>query len=164
MVAIRTNRVVRAPAGAAWAALVDWPAHGRWVPLTRVHVLTATGDGVGARFVGRTGIGPLAFDDPMEVVEWVTPPEPGPSAGERGGRAGGYRCTVVKQGRVVLGRAWFTVVPVPGGCRVTWAEDVEVAPVRLTRLLTPLIAAAGRAGFARMLAAMAAEVEAPGAG
>ncbi len=157
MTRFTVERDVRAPATVVWAALVHWPDHGRWAPLTRVEVLTPTGEGVGARFTGRTGVGPLAFDDLMEVVTW-TPP-----SGDGDGDAAG-RCEVVKQGRVVLGRAWFTVTPrtLGGrpGCRVVWDEDVEVAPVLLTRPFGPLLAAGGRAGFARMLALMAREVEA----
>ena len=64
---------VAAPAVDVWQRLVDWPAHERWVPATRVTVLTARPDGVGARFVGRSslaviGLDRLGFDDPMEVT------------------------------------------------------------------------------------------------
>jgi hypothetical protein len=145
---IRTQREVRAPAAVVWQALVDWPAHGRWVPLTRVSVLSESGEGVGARFVGRTGLGPVAFDDAMEVVRW----EP-PVAGSAG------RCAVVKRGRLLLGTASFTVSPTAAGSRVLWQEDVELAPVRLTRPFAPVLAWLGRVAFDRMLAAMAAEVE-----
>ena len=111
-------RDVRAPAPAVWDALVDWPRHGDWVPLTVVRILTVRPGGVGARFVGRTGAGPLAFDDPMEVTAWQ-PPE-----GDRPGR-----CDVVKQGRVIGGSAWFSVAPLAAGrCRVAWHEDVTVTP------------------------------------
>jgi hypothetical protein len=141
---------VQADVGTVWDLMVDWPAHGRWVPLTRVEVLTPSGAGVGARFVGRTGVGPLAFDDPMEVVEWRPPAD---------GAAG--RCAVVKQGRLVLGGAWFEVAPLPapGGpaSRVTWVEEIEVVPVRLTRPFGPLLAALGRIGFTRALTVMARE-------
>jgi hypothetical protein len=141
---------VQAPAERTWAAMVDWPSHGRWVPLTRVSVLTPSGEGVGARFVGRSGLGPLAFDDPMEIVEW-RPPTPD---------AAGV-CAVVKQGRVVLGTARFEVSALPGGrSRVTWDEDVEVAPVRLTRPFGALLAVAGRLAFTRTLTVMAREVAA----
>jgi uncharacterized protein YndB with AHSA1/START domain len=141
---------VRAPAERVWSALVDWPAHGRWVPLTRVEVLTRSGHGVGARFVGRTGVGLLAFDDPMEVVRWEPPGD---------GRPG--RCAVVKQGRVVLGEAEFTVTALPDGrTRVVWSEDVRVAPERLTRPAGGLLAAVGRRGFERALRVMRSEVEA----
>jgi hypothetical protein len=145
---IRTQREVRAPAAAVWQALVDWPAHGRWVPLTRVSVQTGSGHGLGARFVGRTGIGPLAFDDPMEVVGWQPP-----VAGSAG------HCAVVKHGRLLLGRASFSVTPTAAGSRVLWQEDVELAPARLTRPFAPVLAWLGRVAFDRMLAAMAAEVE-----
>jgi len=140
---------VAAPARQAWAALVDWPAHGRWVPFTRVRVLTDSGAGVGARFCGRTGIGPVAFDDPMEVTRWEPPH----------GAAAGH-CRVVKQGRLVRGSAWFDVVPLgPQRCRVDWTEDVEVAPAVLTRPLRRLVEPAGRRAFAATLRRMAAEVE-----
>jgi hypothetical protein len=132
-----------------WARLVDWPAHGRWVPLTTVRVLSPSPTGIGARFVGRTGIGPLGFDDPMTVVVWQ-PPEDG----------GAGVCEVVKQGRVLLGGARLEVTPTEGGSRVIWSEDVELAPVRLTRPVGPLLAAAGRLGFTRALQAMARELEA----
>jgi hypothetical protein len=139
---------VAAPATRTWQTLVDWPAHGRWVPLTRVRVLTASPVGVGARFVGRTGVGPVAFDDPMEVTEWSPP---------TGGSPG--HCTVVKSGRVVLGTARLDVTPrSDGGCRVTWTYDVDVAPVRLTRPFSRLVGLAAASGVRRALAAMAGEV------
>lgn len=145
---------VAAPAERTWAALVDWPAHGRWVPLTRVDVLTPSGAGVGARFVGRTGLGPLGFDDPMEVVRWEPPVE---------GRPG--RCRVVKQGGVVRGEAWFEVHDLPGGrSRVAWTEDVVLVSALLTRAVRPLVELGGRIAFTRTLRAMAAEVERPGSG
>lgn len=140
---------VAAPVDRTWAALTDWPAHGRWVPMTDVRVLTPGPDGVGARFNGRTGLGPLGFDDPMEVVEW-TPPA--------GGLPG--RCRVVKQGRVVLGTATFDVGPrADGGTRVTWTYDVDIAPVALTRPFGRVVAPLLRAGVRSALTAMAAEVE-----
>jgi hypothetical protein len=140
---------VAAPATRTWAALVDWPAHARWVPLTAVRVLTPSGAGVGARFVGRSGLGPLGFDDPMEVTRWQPPVDDRPG-----------RCAVVKQGRVVLGAAWFEVTPLPGGrSRVTWTEEIELTPVALTRPFAAVVAAAGRIAFTRTLRAMAVEVE-----
>lgn len=145
---------VAAPVAATWEALVDWPSHGRWVPLTEVTVLTDRPDGVGARFNGRTGLGPLGFDDPMEVVEWSPPEGGGPGV-----------CRVVKHGRVVLGGARFEVAPGPdGGSRVTWTYDVDVAPVALTRRFGPLLAPVLRRGLRSTLGAMAAEVERAQAG
>jgi hypothetical protein len=146
----RFTAVVDSPASAerTWRTLTDWPSHGRWVPLTHVRLLTPSGSGVGARFVGHTGLGPLGFDDPMEVVEWREPGDGVPG-----------RCRVVKQGRVVLGEAWFEVAPRPsGGSTVTWTEAVEVAPVRLTRPFGRLVGLVGKAAFTRSLRAMAQEL------
>lgn len=140
---------VAAPVGDVWERLVDWPSHGRWIPLTRVRVLTALPDGVGARFVGRTGIGPLGFDDPMEVTEWLPPQD---------GRPG--RCAVRKLGRVILGTAAFDVAPVSADrTLVVWEEEVDVPPVALTRLLAPVVAWAGRLAFTSSLRTMARELE-----
>ncbi|GAA2854209.1 hypothetical protein Acy02nite_49480 [Actinoplanes cyaneus] len=146
-------RDVRAPATTAWAVLVDWPRHGDWVPLTSVRVLTPHPGGVGARFVARTGAGPLAFDDPMTVVAWQPP------AGNDPGAAPGH-CEVEKSGRVVHGRARFTVTPLPGGhCRVAWIEDVTVVPHRITRHAGPVVALAGRAAFGATIRAFARDAE-----
>jgi hypothetical protein len=142
-------QVVRAPVAEAWAALVDWPRHGRWAPLTAVRTLTERPDGVGARFVARTGVGPVAFDDPMTVVAWAAP------SGDRPGR-----CEVLKTGRVVHGRAWFSVESLPGArSRVVWHEDVTVSPRRVTRFAGPLLSLGGRLGFAATLRAYARDVE-----
>jgi hypothetical protein len=148
----RFTAVVRTPAPAprTWELLTDWPAHGRWVPLTVVRVLTPRGRGVGARFTGRTGLGPFAFDDPMEVVEWRDP------AAGRPGRVG-----LAKHGRVVLGGAEIEVEDTPGGGSVVrWTEDVQVAPVWLTRPFDRVVAALGRRAFERALRAMARELAA----
>ncbi len=146
----RFTAVVPSPADVdtTWRRITDWPAHGRWVPLTRVTVLTPSPGGVGARFVGRTGIGPLGFDDPMEVVEWREPADGVP----------GF-CRVVKQGRVVLGEAWFEVSEGGAGTStVTWSEQIELTPVRLTRPFGRLIGSVGRVAFSRGLRAMAREL------
>lgn len=145
---------VRAPATVVWAALVDWPEHGRWAPLTKVWTVTPRPDGVGAAFVARTGIGPLGFDDPMTVVAWEPPGGDAPQ--DTPGR-----CEVAKSGRVVHGRAWFTVTPRPGSvARVVWDEDVTVSPRRITRFAGPVLALAGRLGFTATLRSFARDVEA----
>lgn len=144
---------VRAPATVVWETLVDWPRHGRWAPLTTVRTVTARPGGVGAAFVARTGVGPFGFDDPMSVVVWQPPggDTPQDPAG---------RCEVAKSGRVVHGRAWFTVTPLPGSrARVVWDEDVSVSPRRVTRFAGSLISLAGRFGFAATLRAFARDVE-----
>ena len=90
----------------------------------------------------------------MEVVEWRDPAPGEPGYGR-----------VVKQGRVVLGEAWFQVAESGGGTStVTWTEDIELAPVRLTRPFGRLVAAVGRIAFGRALRVMAAELAAEPAG
>jgi hypothetical protein len=146
---------VRAPASRVWAELVDWPRHADWAPLTSVRITSARPDEVGAVFVARTGIGPLGFDDPMTVVRWEPP------AGDAPDDAPG-RCDVDKHGRVVHGRAWFMVTPLPGArSRVVWSEDITVSPHRLTGLAAPLLSLVGKVGFGQVLRAMAREAEHP---
>jgi hypothetical protein len=153
MARFRVSLDVRAPASQVWAELVDWRKHGDWAPLTSVRVTTPRTDGVGAGFVARTGIGPLAFDDPMTVVHWQPP------AGDEPGDGPG-RCEVDKHGRVVHGKAWFEVTPLAGRrSRVVWDEDVTVSPRRLTRYAAPLLSLIGKVGFGRTLRAMARVAE-----
>lgn len=149
MIRVRAVREMPASAERTWELLTDWESHSRWIPATRVTVLAGDG-GVGTRFVGRSALGPIGFDDPMTVTV-LDPPTDG-SAG---------RCEIVKTGRVVLGTAGFTVAPTgPGSCTATWWEDVEVAPGALTRWADPLAARVATYGFARVLDAAAAELAA----
>lgn len=80
--------------------MTDWERHAAQVPLTVITVPTGLPTRVGTVFVARTGVGPLAFDDPMEVVRWSPP------AGSRAGM-----CRLEKRGRVVRGRASIDVYP-----------------------------------------------------
>lgn len=66
MARIEIVREVPLSPAEAWLRVTDWPAHGRFVPLTKV---TRTPDG----FVARTGVGRLGFDDPMDVTTWHEP-------------------------------------------------------------------------------------------
>jgi hypothetical protein len=101
---------------AAWDRLVDWPAHARSVPFTDIRVTTDGPNGVGTVFVARTHLGPLGFDDPMEIVSWQPPGD---------GRPGKAR--IEKRGTVMTGWAELTVEPRGSGSRATWREDITVA-------------------------------------
>ena len=149
MAAFDVTVAVAAPPGRTWDALTDWASHGEWIPFTRMTVTSERPRGLGSSFVGRTGIGPFGFDDPMVVVGWQPPEGAVPGT-----------CSVRKTGRVVLGWASFEVAPRPGGCRVSWHEEVELAPVRLTRPLGPLLSALGRVAFRTSLRRFARRVEA----
>jgi hypothetical protein len=108
-------------ASQAWARLTDWRRHGDFIPLTDVFVSgppdgTASnpGTGAGAAFVARTSLGPLHFDDPMEVTYWLPPGD------------GTGVCRLVKTGRVVHGWAVLRVTPTSSGCSIRWTEDAAV--------------------------------------
>lgn len=153
MARFTTCVVAAAPATAVWDAVTDWPAHSRHVALTTVTRSTPFDGtpGVGDRFVGRTGIGRLAVDDPMEVVEWSPP------TGDLPGR-----CAIAKLGGVLIGRARIEVTPLsPSTSRVCWEEVVEIPPIRLTRLASPLVSAGGALVFGRVLRALVADAERP---
>ncbi|MEU0597817.1 SRPBCC family protein [Streptomyces sp. NPDC006393] len=116
MVDFFLERTAPLPLDEAWRRLTEWPRHADAVPLTRVSVLTPEPTGVGTRLRARSGIGPLAFDDVMEVTVWRPPAD-----GEGG------LCRLEKRGRVVLGWAEIEVLPGPGGrSRVVWRENLRV--------------------------------------
>ncbi|MDT0439618.1 MULTISPECIES: SRPBCC family protein [Streptomyces] len=137
MVYFLLERTAPLPLDEAWRRLTDWPRHGEVVPLTRVRVVTPAPTGEGTVFVARSGVGPLAFEDPMEVTVWRPP------AGETPGL-----CRLEKRGRVVTGWAEIEVRPGPGGrSRVVWREELDVRP--LPGLFDPLAAGASRQVFGR---------------
>lgn len=110
------ERTVPLPPDEAWRRITTWPRHGEVVPLTEVGAVPPGPTRVGTVVVARSGVGVLAFDDPMEVTVWQ-PPRDG---------AGGM-CRLEKRGRVVLGWAELEVRPGPGGrSRVVWREEIRV--------------------------------------
>ncbi|MGC5345512.1 SRPBCC family protein [Streptomyces sp. DT24] len=138
MAVFRIERFTALSVTDAWHRVTDWERHATRVPLTSITVTTAPPTRTGTVFVARTGIGPLGFDDPMEVVRW-TPPSVG--------RAG--LCRLEKRGRVVRGRASIDVYPTESGAHVVWVEELRVR--RLPRWGDPLLATAGRKVFGRVL-------------
>lgn len=126
------------PASDAWQRITDWPAHGRYVPLTKVTVVPTGPSRLGTVFTARTAVGRLGFDDPMEVVAWQPP-----------AADGGGHCRLEKRGRVMLGWAEITVEPTAAGSTVTWREDAT--PRGLPRFAAPVAALAGRLLFGRVM-------------
>ncbi|MFE4052107.1 SRPBCC family protein [Streptomyces sp. YIM B13518] len=121
----------------AWRRLTTWSRHGEAVPLTRTTVRTPPPTGAGTRIVARTGLGPLSFDDPMDVTVWRPPQDGSP----------GY-CRLEKRGRVVTGWAEIEVRPGPGGrARVVWREDIGVR--FLPSFCDAILARTGRLVFGR---------------
>jgi hypothetical protein len=116
MVNFRLERTAPLPLDEAWRRLTEWPRHADVVPLTRVLVVTPPPTHKGTVFVARSGLGPLAFDDRMEVTVWRPPTEDEPGL-----------CRLEKRGRVVTGWAEIEVGPGPGGrSRVVWREELRV--------------------------------------
>ncbi|MFD5494117.1 SRPBCC family protein [Streptomyces sp. NPDC001812] len=116
MATFQLQRTAPLPIDEAWRRLTEWHRHGSAVPFTRITVSPPPPTGEGTVVVARSGLGPLSFDDPMEVTVW-RPPGPG-SPG---------LCRLEKRGRVVRGWAEIEVRPGPGGrTRVLWREDLRV--------------------------------------
>jgi len=116
----------------AWALITDWPAQSRWIAFTSVAIVKP-GDGVGTRFTGRTQVGPIWFDDPMEVTVWEPPADDGR----------GY-CEVRKFGPWILGTAEIVVEPArgePDRTTVTWKEAVTLRGV--PAIFNPLVRVMG---------------------
>ncbi|WP_416978364.1 SRPBCC family protein [Streptomyces sp. T028] len=137
MVIFQLERTAPLPLEEAWRRLTEWRRHGEVVPLTRVTVVTPAPTGEGTVFVARSGLGPLSFDDRMEVAVWHPPADDEPG-----------RCRLVKRGRVVRGWAEIEVWPGPGGrTRVVWREELGVR--FLPSLFDPLLRTTGRWMFGR---------------
>ncbi|MBB5102454.1 SRPBCC family protein [Streptomyces spectabilis] len=143
MALFRIVRTTPLSADEAWLRLTDWERHGQVMPLTRVTVSGAAG-GVGALLTARSGVGPLAFEDLMEVVVW-RPPR---------GRHGA--CRLVKRGTFVTGWAEIEVGPRSdsGGARVVWREELRVR--WLPRALDPVVARSASWLFGRAVDALLA--------
>jgi hypothetical protein len=123
-------------ARATFDRLVDWDAHSRAIPLTR---LTHAGRPLaGQRIVARTGWRRLGFDDPM-VVELLRRPA-GDAAGDLEGLV-----EVRKTGRVIAGTVRWTVRPLADGARVEWDQQLRVP--WLPRLFDPLVGVVGRIAY-----------------
>lgn len=97
-----------------WRRLTDWERHGEFIPLTSVRLTGVIRDEVGASFVARTAVGPLHFDDVMEVTAWLPP--------INGGE--GF-CRIDKRGRLVLGWAELTLTPSAEGTTIRWVEEAR---------------------------------------
>lgn len=137
MATFQLQRTAPLPPDEAWRRLTAWPRHGEVVPLTRIAVTTPPPTGVGTGIVARTGLGPLSFDDPMDVTVWRPPVDDSPGL-----------CRLEKRGRFVRGWAELEVRRGPGGrARVVWREEIRVRAI--PALLDAVVARAGRYVFGR---------------
>lgn len=125
------------PPHKVWEEMIDWEAHGDWVPATRVEIDDGDPRAVGGTFTAYTGVGPLMLVDRMEVLAIDWDPE----------TSTGY-CEVAKIGPVLDGKAGFTLTSHGNGARIVWFEDVTVD--RLPSFidpLGPLLSKVGALGF-----------------
>ncbi|MER5429569.1 SRPBCC family protein [Streptomyces sp. NPDC002588] len=137
MVIFRLERTAPLPPEETWRRLTEWQRHGDVVPLTRVTVITPPPTREGTVFVARSGVGPFAFDDRMEVALWHPPADDEPGM-----------CRLEKRGRIVRGWAEIEVRPGPGGrTRVLWREELRVR--LLPSLFDPPLGATARSVFGR---------------
>lgn len=116
-----------------WDRLWDLDRHTEAVPLT-----TVTGGPLAqdVRFMGRTGLGPVHFDDVMVVREWDPP----------------RRCVVEKVG-TPLGTITATLEPDGGGrTHVLWRQSYAVRglPDRVAALARPVVRTAYRLALRRI--------------
>jgi hypothetical protein len=134
-------------AAEAWRRVLDLRMHSRVIPLTTVSgsALSADSLGAGSRFVARTALGPVGFDDPMTVDEITAPQD---------GRPGVAR--IHKEGKVIRGSIVLSVSPVAAGSRVEWRQEIQVW--RIPALLDPVVTRVARQAYAAALRRLLARV------
>lgn len=155
-VAFTVTRRFDAPAARVWSALVDWPGHAEWIPMTRIELhdgpardVPSAGPArvpvVGEEFTATSGLGPLALVDRMRVTQASAPQE------------SPRRVRLDKIGPVLTGHADLQVsADGDQACTVLWVEAVTV-PV-LPQLLAPLLARGARLAFGQSLGSLAKQL------
>lgn len=133
------------PPDEALRRVLDLRAHDRIIPLTRVSpAMRAEELSVGRRFVARTSLGPVGFDDPMRIEKLSFEPA---------------AATIVKLGRVIRGVVTVRVVPSGIGGVVRWKQTVQLP--WLPVILQPVAARVLRVGYRGVLRRLLASSERP---
>lgn len=124
-----------------FAVVADLHAYGEFVPMTRID-----GDpgpiGPGWRFDARTGPGPLALLDRMQVTHYDAP----------------HGFGIVKLGPILDGWAEIDLTAEGEHTRVIWREHITVRPAAVGRLVAPLTDPVNRLLFGRALDKMTARL------
>ena len=128
------------PAAEAWRRVLDLRAHSEVTPLTTVtgEQLEAAALVPGSRFVGRTALGPVGFDDVM-VVDSIEQPTAG----------SGGRTRIHKEGTVIRGTIDLRVTPLGSASTVDWSQQISVRWV--PRAADPVVARLARTAYRRAL-------------
>jgi uncharacterized membrane protein len=143
VITTKTEQVIERPAADVWAYAADIVRHPDWMSVTNAAVLHGTGSEVGSRGRERLALGPFKWDVEFEVAE------------------------AVPERRIV----WHSVSGAPFDLEVSL--DLEptgpvatkatygatIQPHGLWRLLSPLMAAEGKAGPERELRRLKENVE-----
>jgi uncharacterized membrane protein len=143
VITTKTEQVIERSAADVWAYAADIVRHPDWMNVTNAAVLRGTGSEVGSRGRERLALGPFKWDVELEVAEAV--PE---------------RRIVW---RSVSGAPFDLEVSLdlepagPASTRATYGAAIQ--PHGLWRLLSPLMAAEGKAGPERELRRLKENVE-----
>lgn len=123
-------------ASTTFAQLLNWDAHSKAIPFTTLH---HEGEPrVGQVFNARTAIGPLGFDDIMEITHMSAP------AGNQPGDAPG-EVSIVKKGSLIKGSVTMTITPSTQGAEVLWEQDLQISWI--PRFFDPVIAFLGKQAY-----------------
>ena len=124
----------------AWRRILDLRAHTAVIPLTTVtgEAMAASELVEGSRFVARTGVGPVGFDDVMVVQTMVAPTSVRPG-----------NARIRKEGKVIRGRIDLFVTPTASGSTVVWTQRIGVRGV--PALLDPVVERVARAAYSLTL-------------
>ena len=124
------TRNISLPAQVVFEEIIDWKGHAKWVPMTRVKIVSGDG-GTGTVFVATSGIGPVALPDRMRVDELDSDLR---------------TVKITKIGPMLTGVVDLAVIATgEDSCRLDWVEDIRVPG--LPQFLASPVAAAARRGF-----------------
>ena len=129
----------------AFAAVADLPSQEKWIIATRLYAIDghASIPQVGSRMAAFTGLGSIGFLDTMVVTEYDPP----------------WRWVTRHEGQFVQGVGIFEIEPAVGGCRFTWAEELELPFGIIGRLGWPLAKPLARLGLQASLRRMARQLQ-----
>lgn len=132
------TRRVPASLNDTFEVFADFRRHGDFIPLTTMSYDDGP-VGVNWRFVGRTGFGPLALVDRMEVSVWNPP----------------YEFRIDKLGPVLDGWAHVHFTREGDETRVVWREQIMVRPHTLGRAVERVTDPLNKVMFGQALNKMA---------
>jgi uncharacterized membrane protein len=135
MIRSKTEQTIERPAADIWAYAADIVRHPEWMGVTDARLMRGTGADAGSRGRERLGLGPFKWDVEFEVTDAVP------------GRRIVWRSVAGAPFDIEI--SLDLDVAGPATTRATYGADIE--PHGLWRLLSPMLAAEGKAGPEREL-------------